>query len=252
MEKKIECSYVRDLLPLYIDEIVSDETKQYVTKHLDNCEECREIYQEMKMEVEDIRLKDINNQKNFLKQTKKFLILKAINSMMFLAIVICFIVNLAVEHGLTWFPIAAVSILYGGLIVNTLISSEQHKVFHSMMVISIGLIVLLTTIQVSSYYLLGDTSVWYFKFGLPLAFLWLVIVWIPIVLKKICKFGLFDAFGILFVCILIGNYITKMMLGDITNKAELLDKTLFIQNGLGFFIAAILCSCIGRIYKWKK
>lgn len=252
MEQKIECSYVRDLLPLYIDEIVSDETQNQLTEHLKKCESCRAIYQDMKKEVADMKLKNIDSQKNFLKQIRKSFILNTVNILMGLAIVICFIVNLAVNHGITWFPIAAVSILFGNAIVNTLVASMQHKVFNSMIVISVGLIVLLTIIQASGYYLLGNTNLWYFKFGLPLAIIWLVIVWIPVLLNRFCKFRVFDALAILCVCILIGNYVTKIILGDIRNMDALFDKTLFMQNGLEFLIGAIIFIFIGRIQKWKK
>ena len=38
---KTECSVVRDLLPLYIEDMVSTETAQYITEHLKNCNECQ-------------------------------------------------------------------------------------------------------------------------------------------------------------------------------------------------------------------
>ena len=38
---KTECSVVRDLLPLYIEDMVSAETAQYVKSHLVECPECQ-------------------------------------------------------------------------------------------------------------------------------------------------------------------------------------------------------------------
>ena len=38
---KTECSVVRDLLPLYVEDIVSPETAQYVKSHLAECPECQ-------------------------------------------------------------------------------------------------------------------------------------------------------------------------------------------------------------------
>ena len=38
---KTECSVVRDLLPLYVEDMVSTETAQYVNEHLKNCNECQ-------------------------------------------------------------------------------------------------------------------------------------------------------------------------------------------------------------------
>lgn len=41
---KNECNVVRDLLPLYIENMVSAETKEFVEAHLSKCPECNEIY----------------------------------------------------------------------------------------------------------------------------------------------------------------------------------------------------------------
>lgn len=38
---KTECSIVRDLLPLYLENMVSDETARYVKEHLKECAECQ-------------------------------------------------------------------------------------------------------------------------------------------------------------------------------------------------------------------
>ena len=38
---KTECSIVRDLLPLYIEDMVSPETAKYIGAHLAECPECR-------------------------------------------------------------------------------------------------------------------------------------------------------------------------------------------------------------------
>ena len=38
---KTECSVVRDLLPLYVENMVSPETAQYVKSHLAECPECQ-------------------------------------------------------------------------------------------------------------------------------------------------------------------------------------------------------------------
>ncbi|AXI00647.1 zf-HC2 domain-containing protein [Sporosarcina sp. PTS2304] len=46
--KEIKCSVIQDLLPLYIDDAISDDTKTLVNKHLKTCEECKKEYEQMK------------------------------------------------------------------------------------------------------------------------------------------------------------------------------------------------------------
>ena len=48
---EVTCNTIRDILPLYVDGVVSDDTRNMVTKHLEDCEECRKKYEAMKSEV---------------------------------------------------------------------------------------------------------------------------------------------------------------------------------------------------------
>lgn len=42
-----ECSLIQDIIPLYIDGICSSETKEYVARHLQSCEKCKKVYEDM-------------------------------------------------------------------------------------------------------------------------------------------------------------------------------------------------------------
>lgn len=45
---KNDCSIVRDLLPLYVEDMVSDETAQFVSEHLNACTDCKKEFEAMK------------------------------------------------------------------------------------------------------------------------------------------------------------------------------------------------------------
>lgn len=49
--KEISCNIIRDLLPLYVDEAVCEETKELVEEHLFTCEDCRKEAEMMKKSV---------------------------------------------------------------------------------------------------------------------------------------------------------------------------------------------------------
>lgn len=40
-----------DILPLYVDEVVSDDTRFLVSEHLEHCADCRKKYKEMKHQI---------------------------------------------------------------------------------------------------------------------------------------------------------------------------------------------------------
>lgn len=43
------CGIIRDLLPLYIDNVCNEESRRAVEDHLSECEKCRKYYEEMKV-----------------------------------------------------------------------------------------------------------------------------------------------------------------------------------------------------------
>lgn len=50
---KISCSIVRDLITLYTDDVLSNQSKLAVQKHLKNCEECRKYYNAVKFQMSE-------------------------------------------------------------------------------------------------------------------------------------------------------------------------------------------------------
>lgn len=48
---KISCNIIGDLLPLYVDGAVSEDTKKLVEEHLADCEECKKAAEEMGKEL---------------------------------------------------------------------------------------------------------------------------------------------------------------------------------------------------------
>ena len=49
--KKNDCNVVRDLMPLVLDRVASDESRALVEEHMGSCEECRKQYEEMKADM---------------------------------------------------------------------------------------------------------------------------------------------------------------------------------------------------------
>ncbi len=41
---KIDCNVIKDLMPLYIDKVCSNESKQLIEDHLTNCKLCQNTY----------------------------------------------------------------------------------------------------------------------------------------------------------------------------------------------------------------
>ena len=55
-----QCGVIQDLLPLYVDNICSEESQHMVSEHLESCDECKMLYDNMlrstKQDSEDMEL----------------------------------------------------------------------------------------------------------------------------------------------------------------------------------------------------
>ena len=56
------CGIIRDLLPLYIDDVCNEESRQAVENHLLECEKCRNYYEAMKSTEGFVEKKNDNSE----------------------------------------------------------------------------------------------------------------------------------------------------------------------------------------------
>ena len=44
---KVKCAVINDLLPLYVDDVLSKESRELVEEHIRECESCRKTLENM-------------------------------------------------------------------------------------------------------------------------------------------------------------------------------------------------------------
>ena len=54
---KISCNVCKDLLPIYVDKLCSEESEQLVENHLSGCEDCRNTYEAIKFPCQKLMKK---------------------------------------------------------------------------------------------------------------------------------------------------------------------------------------------------
>ena len=93
MNKK-DCQLVQDLLPSYIDGITSSDTNEFIKSHLEKCEKCTKIFNNMKKKD---NVEESNKAKKFInfakKYNKKYKILKSIIILILILFIISFTRN---------------------------------------------------------------------------------------------------------------------------------------------------------------
>lgn len=69
MSDEIKCEIVRDLLPLYVDGLTSDVTKEAVENHINNCEQCKKSLELMMAKENENKYE--TKEVDYLKKIKK-------------------------------------------------------------------------------------------------------------------------------------------------------------------------------------
>ena len=88
---KNECMIVRDLLPLYVEDLVSDETRAFVEQHLAGCEDCRKALAQIRTtpgvaaEAGVVPLKNIKKRLRQLKLKSVFMAVTLVMAVLFSA-----------------------------------------------------------------------------------------------------------------------------------------------------------------------
>ena len=176
---KTDCNVIRDLLPLYADEVCSDESRVLVDEHLAECAECTE-------ELARIRENEIENHLAAEKedviryQKKKFgrrsaAVGSAIAWILMIPVVICLFLNRLQGGGLSWFFVVVAALAVAASVTVVPLTVQENKLFWTFCAFCASLMILLA---VTCIYSGGD---WFFVaasaslFGLSVFFLPFVI-----------------------------------------------------------------------------
>lgn len=73
---KNECSIIRDILPLYVENMVSEDTSEFVKEHLESCPACRAELEKLLEPVEVQTEPQPDMDAAPLKRLKKALLMK--------------------------------------------------------------------------------------------------------------------------------------------------------------------------------
>lgn len=82
-----KCNLIKDILPLYVEDMVSTDTREFVDEHLEHCAECHAEYESMRNSSKFVP--EIDTDIAPLKRIKKDLYIKRLQTIFFTAILAC-------------------------------------------------------------------------------------------------------------------------------------------------------------------
>lgn len=127
----ISCDLVKDLLPLYHDGICSENSKQLVEEHLSECGNCKSILAKIKDTTLDNQLQrernDVVGHHAQAVKRKSLIAGISIASVMAFPIVVCLIVNIALDNALDWFFIVLTALMTAASLTVVPLIIEERK-----------------------------------------------------------------------------------------------------------------------------
>ena len=254
MEQRLVCDTVRDLLPMYIDHMTSEASNESIEEHISGCGECRTVLEQMRKPVLAETAPEIKEFKKFLKKSKMSILYWIMGVAAVIAVMTCFIVNLATEKRLSWFYIVLAGIITGYFPLYIGVSVREHRILKMLAALNGCTFILLGVIQFVLYYQMDSGSFWLWDKGLPIAFLWSVILWISVLMRAKFHTSILTALVVLTALAVPGNFLTNVIGGYYNGWEDYAAD--FVSNGLGNTAAAvtlfILDLVVYSIRKGKK
>ncbi len=155
-----ECEVIRDLLPLYADDVCSDTSRELIEEHLPNCPECSVVLEQLRKHEIENNLREEKDQvieyqaKRFKRRSAT--VASVVSGFFMVPILICFIVNMATGSSLSWFylVLGGLAIVASWTLVPLMV--PKNKLFWSFCAFVLSI---LFTLAVSCFYTHGD---WFF------------------------------------------------------------------------------------------
>ena len=144
---KTECEVIRDLLPLYVDEICSGQSREIVEEHLKECEECSgilkklqntEIERDLKTEKEDVISYGVRKFRQLSAKTGI-----TVSGLLLVPILAFLVINLIAGSQMGWFLIMLAAMAVAASVIAVPILVPENKLFWTFCAFTGSLLLLL-------------------------------------------------------------------------------------------------------------
>ena len=174
-----ECEVIRDLLPLYADDVCSDGSRRIVEEHLPACPECTAVLEHLRSKEIETGLTE-EKEKVIEFQAKKFrrrstAVGSVIAGLFMIPILICLIINIASGLSANWFYVMLAGMAVAASLVIVPLMVPEDKLFWTFCAFCASLLLLLAVCSIVSHGGWFMTAASASMFGLSVVFLPFVI-----------------------------------------------------------------------------
>ena len=145
---KTDCDVIRDLLPLYVDNVVSDTSREIIEEHLSDCDGCKEYLKKLRDEELESHLKAEKNAvieygtRQFKKRSA--LVGSAFSGLLLIPLTV--IISLVFAPGVGWYYVVLAALCVAASLVAVPLIVPEDKLFWTFCAFCASLMVLLGVI----------------------------------------------------------------------------------------------------------
>ena len=144
---KTDCDVIRDLLPLYADDVCSGASRQIIDEHLKECPDCSAVLEKLRSSEIESGLQEEKEQvlehqaRNFRRRSAT--VGSVVSSVFMIPVLVCLIVNLASGFALGWFLIVLAALAVAASLVVVPLMVPENKLFWTFCAFTVSVVVLL-------------------------------------------------------------------------------------------------------------
>ena len=226
---KNDCEIVRDLLPLYADDVCSPSSRELVEGHVRECPACRDIMMKLmdsrieeKLHMEKMDVLEYG-EKRFKRRTAT--VGSVTSGVFMIPILVCLIINLTTGAGLSWFFIVLAALGVAASLIVVPLTVPENKLLWTFCAFCASLMALLAVVCLVTggnwFWIASSASL----FGLSVIFLPFVVRARPV--KKLLR-------GANRVWVVLGTdaVLFVHMMNCITGRAGLIFRNILLTAGV--------------------
>ena len=172
---KTDCEVIRDLLPLYADDVCSGSSRQLIEEHLEECPDCTAVLERLRNSEIESGLQEEKEQviQHQAKQFKRrsATVGSVVSGVFMIPVLVCLIVNLASGAALSWFFIVLAGLAVAASLIIVPLMVPEDKAFWTLCAFTVTLLFLLAVCCFSTHGSWFYTAASAVLFGLSVIFL---------------------------------------------------------------------------------
>ena len=228
---KTDCDVIRDLLPLYADEVCSGTSRQLIEEHLQECPECSGMLEKLRTHEIESGLQEEKEQvieyqaKRFRRRSAT--VGSVIAGLFMIPVLVCLIVNIASGSALGWFFVVLGGLAVAASLIIVPLMVPEDKLFWTFCAFCMSLLLLLA---ICCFYTHGN---WFFTAASAVLF-GLSVIFLPFVLKARPVREYIGGFNRWLIVLAVD----VILFANMMNMISLWSKSIFKT-------AAVLALCVG-------